>query len=270
MKCSQCRKQLIDFITGQSDKKLIKDMKIHLKDCVQCRHEAKQLEIVWKKLGNLPEIEPSPELRIRFHTMLNKMKTTTGQQNTPSLINRIKNNITQLINYRPVTQYGFALLFITIGLILGSYLTSLKFQQKEISELRQKVKNLNQVVSLALLDKNESVDRLKGITYINRINNPEQTVLTALIQTLNSDPNVNVRLAAVDALERFLDRNHIQKKIEQSLIQQSSPLVQISLIDLLAERKKETAAEVINYLIRNEQINPEVKAYAEKKFKNQI
>lgn len=268
MKCTQCRKKLIDYITGQGEKSLINDIKLHLKECDLCNQEAKRLKKVWKKLGYLPEEEPSPELRTQFYSMLDEM--TAKQQNRESWITRIKNSFKTRTSYHPVPRFGFALLFLTVGLILGHFITSQRIQYHEISQLKDEVHTMHQMISLTLLEKNESVERLKGITYINRISNPEKTVISALINTLNSDPNVNVRLAAVDALNRFLDYNHIREKIEQSLIQQTSPLVQISLIDLIAKKGNEIPPEIMNYLLKNKQINPAVQQYAEKTFKNQI
>jgi len=269
MKCSQCRKQLLDYITGQGEKNVLRNLKIHLKECARCNQEATRLKKIWNKLGQLPEQEPSPQLRTQFYARLNKMMETEEQKKVP-LMNRIKNLHFPDISFRPVTQFGFALLFLAVGLILGHYITSQRMQNYEISDLRQEVQNMQQMISLTLLQENESVERLKGITYINRMRNPEKTVLSVLIRTLNSDPNVNVRLAAVDALSRFLNYNHLEEKIEQSLRQQSSPLVQISLIDLMAEKETRTTPEVIDYLLQNKNINPVVKEYARKKFNNQI
>ncbi|MEJ2627138.1 MAG: HEAT repeat domain-containing protein [bacterium] len=269
MKCSQCRKQLIDYISGRGDKNWLGDIKIHLKECARCNQEAKRLKKVWNKLGNLPEQEPSPRLRTQFYAMLNKMQETEEQNRLP-LRKRIKNIRIPGITFRPVPQFGFALLFLAVGLILGHYITSQRIEHYEISQMRQEISSMQQMISLTLLQENEPVERLKGITYINQMHNPEKTVLSALVQTLNSDPNVNVRLAAVDALSRFLHYNHLEEKIEQSLRQQSSPLVQISLIDLMAEKETRTTPEVIDYLLQNKNINPVVKEYARKKFNNQI
>jgi HEAT repeat protein len=56
-----------------------------------------------------------------------------------------------------------------------------------------------------------------------------------LIDTLRHDPNVNVRLAAVDALKRFGNDDAVRGGIAGSLLENDSPLVQIAVIEALAD-----------------------------------
>ena len=43
-------------------------------------------------------------------------------------------------------------------------------------------------------------DRLRGVNYAYRVEQSDPEVLGALLTTVNHDPSVNVRLAAVDAV----------------------------------------------------------------------
>ena len=84
---------------------------------------------------------------------------------------------------------------------------------------------------------------------------------------MNADPNVNVRLAAVDALFAFRDRPGIRNALIASLSRQTSPLVQISLIDLLVEIRERRSLEALRDLLQNEHIDQTVKQHAEKRIK---
>lgn len=74
-----------------------------------------------------------------------------------------------------------------------------------------------------------------------------------LIYTMNNDQNVNVRLAAAEALFKFRTEPRIGKALTNSLAQQNDPLMQITLIDMLVEMKQKSALnEMQKMLLRAE------------------
>jgi HEAT repeat protein len=91
----------------------------------------------------------------------------------------------------------------------------------------------------------------------------DASVLDALLNTLNGDPSTNVRLAAVDALYIFRDQPRVREALVQLLERQKSPLVQISIIDLLVEIREQKAMDALRFLIQNERTNPSVREHAE-------
>jgi HEAT repeat protein len=80
---------------------------------------------------------------------------------------------------------------------------------------------------------------------------------------LNRDPNVNVRLAAVDALYLFYDHPEVKEGLIHSLAGQTSALVQMSLVNLLVEIRERRAVEALERLIQDQNLNPKVKKRAE-------
>ena len=56
---------------------------------------------------------------------------------------------------------------------------------------------MRQLVTLSLLQQQSAGDRLQGVNWSYRVEQPDTAVLAALLTTVNHDPNVNVRLAAV-------------------------------------------------------------------------
>ena len=101
---------------------------------------------------------------------------------------------------------------------------------------------------LSLLQQQSASERLRGVSWSSQVPQPEEAILSALLQTLNSDPNVNVRLASVDALRRFGGREGVRRDVAEALPQQESPLVQIALIDFLLEAEGPEAAGVLRRL----------------------
>ena len=92
---------------------------------------------------------------------------------------------------------------------------------------------------------------------------PNNEVLTALLNTVKYDSNVNVRLAAVDALHQFADEPIVRQGLIEALRMQDSPLVQIALIDLMVEIRERRAIDVLKRLRREQELNDAVKQRAE-------
>ncbi|NJO01250.1 MAG: HEAT repeat domain-containing protein, partial [Bacteroidia bacterium] len=81
----------------------------------------------------------------------------------------------------------------------------------------------------------ETADRIQAVYTHLESARGEDKIVEALIYTLNHDPNPNVRMAAIDALEKFADRSQTQYLIAQSLEQQASPTIQIATLDLIVK-----------------------------------
>jgi hypothetical protein len=61
----------------------------------------------------------------------------------------------------------------------------------------------------------------------------------------------------------FVNQPSVRQGLIQSLSRQTSPLVQIALIDLIVELREKRATEALKELIEKEKINNEVKQRAE-------
>ena len=92
---------------------------------------------------------------------------------------------------------------------------------------------------------------------------PAPSLIAALLDTLDNDPSVNVRLSAVDALYLFSGREEVRTALTASLSRQTSPLVQIALIDLLVSLKEKQAAAALKKLLADKKIIPEVQQRAQ-------
>jgi hypothetical protein len=100
------------------------------------------------------------------------------------------------------------------------------------------------------------------VNWSNRIDEPDAEVLDALLETLMHDPNVNVRLACVDALKKFGERQIVRRGALQALQRQDSPLVQAALIDFVVELREKEAVDTLRMLSRDPNINEAVRARA--------
>jgi len=130
--------------------------------------------------------------------------------------------------------------------------------------LREELRGMRQMVTLSLLQQQSASERLKGVTSSSQIEQPGREVVSALIETLRNDSNVNVRLASVDALRRFGGRETVRRDVVAALPQQDSPLVQIALIDFLLEAQGPDAAMTLRRIAEDMMFDKAVRARAER------
>jgi hypothetical protein len=84
---------------------------------------------------------------------------------------------------------------------------------------------------------------------------------------LNNDPNINVRLAAADALYLFYNSPKVREGIIQSLTRQDSPILQVALVDLLVSVQERQALDSFKKLVAANQLDPKVRQKLEQGIK---
>ncbi len=264
MNCQKTKDDFADYLTGDLDDDRRTDLQSHIAGCASCREELENLTAVWAKLGVLPEEQPSASLRQRFYAMLEEAKVdaeSTGKtQDTGETIRGWKDWI---MFRRPSFAAAFSIFLLLLGLGSGWLMSGGRLTGARMAALEEEIREIRQTAALSLLGQPSASERLQGISYSAEIDNPDSRTLAALIETLNTDSNPNVRLASVEALYLFRNQPGVKEGLVRSLAVQSSPLVQVALIDLLVEIRERRAAEALKVLIETEYLNPDVKKRAE-------
>lgn len=85
------------------------------------------------------------------------------------------------------------------------------------------------------------------------------TIKQILIRALNNDDNVNVRLAAAEALYHFRSDQSVRKALIRSLPNQTDPNVQIALIDMLVRLHEKKAVPEMQVMLLKKDLNPVVR-----------
>jgi len=260
MKCTEVTELFPDYLAGTLDEALRDEMQAHFLSCDACRHEAESLGAMWQKLGELPEAEPGAAMRARFYTALAAYQHEIRRSNaTPGLRATFNAWLGQLLPRQPAYQFALVLLLAGCGFFLGQRFHADNSSKQEITQLRQEIHGMRQLVTLSLLQQQSPSERLRGVSWSTEVGQPNQEILSALLETMDYDPNVNVRLAAVDALSRFSDHEIVREGLIQSLTRQRSPLIQIALIDLMVEQQERQAVEVLKKLDQDTMVNQAVR-----------
>ena len=114
-----------------------------------------------------------------------------------------------------------------------------------------------------MLRDESSSDRIKAVSFADEFENADKNVIEVLVKTLNNDKNVNVRMAAAYALSKFAGEPAVCDSLVSSLSLQTDPILQVTLINILAERKAKGALRPIQEIISNKSTLKEVRAVAE-------
>ena len=276
MNCKRIEEYLPDFIIGDLDETILSEIQEHLNTCDSCSKEVLSAQKVWMKLGTLPNEQPGEATRERFYTMLSAYQEGLSQsQQAPRVRDVINSWIERWWPKNPAIQIGFSMALLLLGIFVGSrfepeqtgniQLTALQEEvrtQSQLTALQEDVRSMRQLVSLALLNQESPSERLKGVSFTTKVERPDQEILTALLNTLNNDPNVNVRLAAIQSLFLFSNNPEVKSGLIQSLAVQKSPLIQFELIELLVKKGATQAIETLKQISENDSVNVAVRERA--------
>ncbi len=249
MNCEEARTQFVDYWRGTLEDS-VGEFRAHLDSCERCQAEAHELRDLWGTLGALPEEDPSLNMRARFYDSLRAWRQREGERRKTLWWVR-----------HPAFQAASAAAILVIGIATGYFVRGR--DTSEVSQLRGEVYNMRQLVALSLLQQQNASDRLRGVNYAYRVEQSDPQVLSALLTTLDHDSNVNVRLAAVDAVRNFTDSPVGRKGLVQALAKQDSPLVQIAILDQIVELHEKSAASAIQFLLSGQDVNPDVRQRAQ-------
>jgi len=260
MHCEQVKDSFPDYLAKSLNQSRSAAIESHLLICASCRRELTSLESAWSRLGVLEDAQPSPQVRTRFYAMLEEHQATARSR--PRSRVTFADWLEGWMPSRPIWQFALGLLLLAVGVGLGRWSLERTKPDGEVARLRDEVGGLRELLTLSLLQQQSASERLRGVSWSSQVQRPEEAVVSALLQTLNSDPNVNVRLAALDALQGFSSIREVRQGLLQSLEKQKSPLVQITLIDWLVETKDRRAVEVLTRISDEPRIEPKVRERA--------
>jgi hypothetical protein len=251
MTCEEARLLIAEELDGTRPAST--ELGEHLSNCNLCQAEASVVRQTWQQMGELPEPHPSPWLGTRFYAALDAYEQGAREKQSRSW---------RFWPSRPLWQLAISCGCLAAGLFTGTLLTRTQPASDDVAALRREMAGMRQLVTLSLLQQQSATERLRGVNWSYRAEPNDVEVLSALLETVNQDPSVDVRLAAVDALINFHDSSVARRGLLKSLAQQESPLVQIAIIDALTELRESTAATTLRELLGEQNLDENVRKRA--------
>ncbi|HEX7360383.1 MAG TPA: HEAT repeat domain-containing protein [Bryobacteraceae bacterium] len=251
MTFEEIRERIPEYLSGRLAPAEKSALEAELNASAELRIEVEELRYLWQEMESLPEEQPSAALRARFYQKLSAAAKPGG-----------------FAWWKPglrglVWQSALAAAIFVLGMYAGHLALGRHASEQEVAHLGTEVQNLRQTVALSMLGKQSPASRLEGIAWSSRVEHPDSDLVSALLNTFEGDPNVNVRLSALDALEKFDGDPGVRKALLDSLPRQDSPLVQIALIDAIVHMHDNRAARELRKLSGNAGTNAAVRQRAQ-------
>ena len=197
-------------------------------------------------------------MRARFYTAL----AAYEQDQVPTFSERAQRFFSTLWLQRPALQMGVAVMALLVGLVIGPRLVPAPAQapgtDAAIESLRNDLSSMNRTVTLSLLEHQSASERLRGIEWSLK-GAQDAAVVSALLNTVKYDGNVNVRLAAVDVLAGLAERPEVFTGLAEALPRQDSASMQLAVADVLMAVNPADSTSSVKQVLERADLDPTVR-----------
>ena len=234
--CEVAESRMLDALKGDEAARL--ELADHLEVCASCRQAWLELQETWAWLDPSIPQPVSARLRDAFVCDLD------AAENAPPAFAPLRR-----ILENPVLQVAAVVL-----LVLGGFALGLRANLKSLAGIpREKPERI-------LLAQGGPRERLMAIALLTQGQRPDPALAELLLERVARDPDIHVRLMAIDALYLFADQRELKKPLLECLARESSPEVQKALVDLIASLRERRATEALKTLLRDGSLAPAVEA----------
>jgi hypothetical protein len=245
MKCEEVKINLPEYIDGKLAAETTKAVELHLAGCENCRGYYSEMKTFLGFMDTIPGVETPAGMEEEFQMM------------TDAEFGETKPKVVRFPGWVKVA----AMLVLIAGTFAAGYKAG--FGKGDSKQLQAEVGVLKQKVLLTSLREMSGPEKIEAVYSIKASGKADENVVDALIQTMNSDKNVNVRMAAILALSEMIKSNpRITDELIHSLTLQENPLLQISLIQVLTTSGIKEARPEIEKLSEDNNADQNVRAYA--------
>ena len=269
MNCQRVQDNFIAYQDGSLPADESAALRAHLASCPVCQREWSALQEMTRRLDTLAEVpEPGPRLRENFYAMLETHQRAADAPSPFALARgRLDRFFAALLPAQPARQFAFAVALLLGGLFAGQHYLARPVvvapaddsAKKELAALKAQLDSMGQLVTYSLLQQQSTTDRLQTVLAKMDLPSPDRKVLTDLVGALAFDPSINVRLSAVEALAQHADDSLVRAGVLSALPRERAPLVQVAMIELLANAREPNAQPVLERLSRDVELDRNVR-----------
>lgn len=261
MKCDRGNSMALLWLNNELLQKDRQAFEEHIGKCATCREELTELQVIFTAMENIRISPPSSNMQDGFSEILNGFIRSA---NRPSVWKSAAEKLRSEFGWRPGLRLVYSLSVLVIGIFTGYLLFHRSVEREQLNTLSKKLDDMRETMILALLDNASPGERMRAVSYAEEAGSMDQKLADALFITLNEDPNVNVRLATIDALARYGKDPEVRQKLVQSLLIQESPLVLSALADIMLRFREKTAVHPLRSLLKKQELSAPVKKKIEK------
>lgn len=244
---------LIDYVDGN----LTGELKDHVEKTIENKEEWKlefdRLTKVLQVMGATVELKPDASLKRDFDAMLEQEIDALDDSKVVQM---------QPTSNKWVSRIAASVALLILGGIIGVLVMNNMENKRELAALRNEMELTKQLVISSLQNQQSASSRLNGVNTSMVMQVSDDEVIAALVNTMNTDENTNVRLAAVSALAQFSEEDQVRSALLAALETQEDPLVMINLINLMVQLKEGRALESLKNLVEKPDVQEVVKEEA--------
>ncbi len=247
MNCEQIRVNLPEYIDGKPDETTTAEIRNHLESCTSCKAIYEELSSFLGYMNTFPDPELPDGMKEEFMERAFSLEMPDQRK----------------IRVIPLWIKVAAMIVIVFGTYWVGFRVGFRQSEVRSNQLATELHQQKQEVSLASLRDYTGPQKIEAVYSISKSGRVSDELINALVNTMNSDKNVNVRLAAINALSGMMNKNErVKKELIKSLSVQENSLLQISLIQVLTESGVKEAKDEIESITNNKKTDESVKAYA--------
>ena len=178
---------------------------------------------------------------------------TRKEQPSAGVSYRTVTQLSKLSKVRSLNSWGLriaaSLTLLVIGFGAGIWYTH---RQGGISEENSQVAEMKKMLQTP--EQTSASERILAVNQSYELEQGDEEITQILLNTMNFDENVNVRLAACQALQRFENEPMVREGLIQSLKIQTDPNIQLALIEALVLMKEKRATSEMLRLAQNQKV----------------
>jgi len=254
MEFQELENKLIDYLDDALTQEQRVEVERELEKSAELRQTLEELKAVMHGMETAEEFQPSAKLKNNFDQFLQKEISKQGGD-----ANIVALKKTNSGRSRFLFQIAAAAAILFIGIFVGKNLGG-EEQVTGIDIAGLEVKMRTEM--LALLEDKSTSGRIKAVNISYELQ-PNDEIVDALIQSMNIDKSVNVRIAALEALSHFGNDPKVRTALCKSIAVQTNEMVQLSLIKILVNMKETQAIEYFEKIIKKDSTTPEVRDEAQ-------
>ncbi len=248
------KEQLIAYLEGNLSGSEIKAVEQRLAEDSDYFSEYDQLRMIYDSLDNSPEFTPPKDISTNFYqqlsTAIEKEKDSNKYGKAGKVISFVKQTWQSSLPLRIAASVAIFL----AGFFIDKQISIEQIQTKEVATLRTELNTTKTLVMLSLLKQQSASDRIMAVNYTYEMQEVDNRIIEALSETLATDENPNVRMAACEALVHYKSKPKVQEVLMNTLAKQQDPSIQIIIIDALISLENPEAIAYLQELIQTQDV----------------
>lgn len=250
MDTESARQLLVPYIDGQLDPDTVGEIDQCLENDPTLRLELSQLRELSTLLSGGETLDVNAAMQARFNRFIEQETTGDLQVARPGWLD-------WFTAFSPIVRTSAAVAVVCAA-VVGIWLLGNRHDGEERFAQANGVDIPESRPSYPLAS-----GRLQWITDFETTPQLEPDLLETLMGIVADDPNGAVRLAALNALARFIDVPVVRRQLIEMLPEETDPMMQIALIEILSKTGTPEARASIEKLLVRRDVRDSVKGQAQ-------